>query len=300
MSGDPDWGRGFTHPLSGGGHLHVREAGEGPPLLLLHGFTGSSLTWSPAALVRLQHSFRVIAPDLPGHGLSPVPTSGEWGPGSEGAIERLASELVSLVRGLGVERFPVLGYSMGGRLALALAAGFPGAVDALILESASPGLEGEDERAERRRSDGSLADAILARGMDWFVDHWTSLPLFETRHALPASVAARVREGIRDNDPAGLAFALRRFGTGSQPSYWGRLKDLGCPTLLIAGAVDRKFARINREMAAEIPECRLVVVPGIGHTVHLESPDLWTDLVSLYLQRHSSAPGPAPVLRGGG
>jgi 2-succinyl-6-hydroxy-2,4-cyclohexadiene-1-carboxylate synthase len=202
--------------------------------------------------------------------------------------------------GLGAERFPVLGYSMGGRLALALAVGFPGSVDALILESASPGLAGEGERAERRQSDEVLADSILARGMDWFVDHWTSLPLFETRHALPASVAARVRRGIRSNDPNGLAFALRRLGTGAQPSYWGRLSDLGRPTLLLSGAADRKFARINREMATEIPESRLVVVPGIGHTVHLEAPDLWTDLVSLYLQRHSTAPGPEPVLRGSG
>jgi 2-succinyl-6-hydroxy-2,4-cyclohexadiene-1-carboxylate synthase len=205
-----------------------------------------------------------------------------------------------MMAGLGAERFPVLGYSMGGRLALALATKFPDSVEALILESASPGLDGEAQRAERRHSDEALADAILARGMDWFVDHWTSLPLFESRHALPASVAARVRQGIRENDPNGLAFALRRLGTGSQPSYWGGLSRLGCPTLLMAGAADRKFARINRAMAAEIPESRLVVVPGIGHTVHLESPDLWTDLVSLYLQRHSTATGPEPVLRGAG
>lgn len=300
MTDHPDWGRGFTHPLSGGGRLRVRETGEGPPLLLLHGFTGSSLSWDPAIVQRLGRSFRVLAPDLPGHGLSPAPEFGPGGLDTGYGVEWLASELRRLMQGGGAERFSVLGYSMGGRVALAMAVGAPESVDALILESASPGLEDEEERVARRRSDEALADAIEARGMDWFSEHWLSLPLFETRHGLPEEVVTRVHAVLRRNQPAGLAFALRRFGTGVQPSLWNDLNRVQAPTLIMAGALDKKFARINRAMAPEISGSRLVVIPGIGHTVHLEAPVLWADLVALHLQRHSIAERPPPVLRARG
>ena len=297
MTAAPDWGRGFTHPLSGGGRLRVRETGEGPPLLLLHGFTGSSLSWDPAIIQRLGRSFRVLAPDLPGHGMSPIPELGPHDSVAGHGIEWLSGELRRLMEGGGAERFSVLGYSMGGRVALAMAVGAPESIEALILESASPGLEGEEERDARRRFDDALANAIEARGMDWFSEYWPSLPLFETRHALPADVAAGVQAVLSRNDPTGLAFALRRFGTGEQRSLWHDLGRVQAPTLLMAGALDKKFARINRAMAAEIGGSRLVVIPGIGHTIHLEAPDLWADLVSLHLQRHSPAEGPSPVLR---
>jgi 2-succinyl-6-hydroxy-2,4-cyclohexadiene-1-carboxylate synthase len=297
MTAIPDWGRGFTHPLSGGGRIRVRETGEGPPLLLLHGFTGSSLSWDPAIVQRLGRSFRVLAPDLPGHGLSPVPEPDPADQDAGYGIEWLAAELRRLMEGGGAERFSVLGYSMGGRVALAMAVAFPESITALILESASPGLEDEEARADRRRSDEQLARAVMERGMDWFGEHWRSVPLFETRRGLPEAVSARLDAILLLNDPAGLAFALRRFGTGVQPSIWNDLSRVQAPTLLMAGAVDKKFARINRAMAPEIDGSRLVVIPGIGHTVHLEAPDLWADLVSLHLQRHSISQGPPPVLR---
>ena len=219
--------------------------------------------------------------DLPGHGRH----AGETDPArfTLGAVEE---ELLALTDDGPVD---LAGYSMGGRVALAFAVRHPGRVRSLVLESASPGLATEAERATRRQEDESLADWIEHTGIKAFVVRWEALPLFETQKALPAHVRGAHRARRWMNNPASLAASLRGMGTGALPSCWGSLPGLRVPVLLMAGVHDLKFVEIARRMAAELPLARLELVAGAGHTVHLEQPGAWLDLVTDFLREGREA-----------
>lgn len=253
--------------------IHGRETGR-PPLVLLHGFMGSAEGWRPLAQ-RLAAGRIVIAPDLPGHGHSSAP------PSPRGyTVERVAEGLARLAEHLGAEGADWLGYSMGGRILLAgVAEGIlrPGR---MILESTSPGLEGDAARAERRAADEQRARRLIAEGVEAFVDDWLRLPLFAT---LPEAVRRQAR-GVRvRNRPEALAAALRGGGTGSQRPYWDRLAALPLPTLLITGERDEKFTGLARRMAALLPTATWTSVAGVGHAVHLEAPEEWLGVVEGWL-----------------
>lgn len=212
--------------------------------------------------------------DLPGHGRHAGLT--------DPAHFTLEAALESL-RKAGAWPADVIGYSMGGRIALHFAAAFPGRVRRLVLESASPGLEKEAERAGRRAADESLAQRIVEEGVRAFVDGWEALPLFETQKRLDAELLVRQRERRLSNDAASLAAALLGLGTATLPQLWDRLPELRTPTLLIAGASDARFAHIARQMAARMPLAQLAIVPDSGHAVHLERPDAWLNVVAAFL-----------------
>jgi 2-succinyl-6-hydroxy-2,4-cyclohexadiene-1-carboxylate synthase len=174
---------------------------------------------------------------------------------------------------LGVERTGVLGYSMGARVALHLALAARERVAGLVLESGSPGLAGEAERSARRASDEEMAATLERDGVRAFVARWEQRPLFASQNTLPAEVRSALRRQRLRNNAQGLAHSLRGMGTGAQASLWTSLGELDAPALLIVGALDEKFCRIGRAMAAAMPRAHLAVVPGAGHAVHLEQPD---------------------------
>lgn len=263
----------------------MREAGEGPGgseegfgrrAALLHGFTGSAEAWGAAVLEGLvREGVDALAIDLPGHG-SDAGTDDPADFSLETTLGRIDSEAGRVGS--------VVGYSMGGRLALHHALRSGSAVRRLVLESASPGLEDDEARAERRAADEALADRIVRIGIERFVDEWEGLPLFASQARLPADVRARHRARRLRNDPRSLAAALRGLGTGALPSLWDRLAELSVPTLLVVGELDGKFVEIGRRMEAALPQATLAVVPGAGHTVHLERPDAWLALVTGFLR----------------
>jgi 2-succinyl-6-hydroxy-2,4-cyclohexadiene-1-carboxylate synthase len=152
-----------------------------------------------------------------------------------------------------------------------------------VLESASPGLETDDERTARRTSDEELAKRLETEGIEAFVDHWEAHPLFESQKTLPAEVRRAHRAGRLRNDARSLAAALRGLGTGALPSYWNALETCRVPTLLVVGELDSAYVEIGRRMQERMPAARLVVVPGAGHTVHLERPDAWVEAVVEFL-----------------
>ncbi len=261
-----------------GVHYAVREWGAGPPpLLLLHGFTGGGGLWEAHATALAAH-FQVIAPDLLGHGDSDAPADP-----ARYAMAHAVADLGALLDALGIERTALLGYSLGGRVALAFACEQPRRVTALILEGASPGIAEADGRARRRTADEQLARRLESDGLAAFVDAWMAQPLFATQAALPAAVRAAARETRLRNDPVGLATCLRGLGTGSQPSYWTRLHDLPMPVLLLAGEHDAKFRALADAMAERIPGATRRVVPAAGHTTHLENPAAFRQMVRAFL-----------------
>ncbi len=254
--------------------LNVRRMGNGPALLLLHGFTGSGATWQPFDWPE----YETVAVDLPGHGDSDKPASaGRY------RMERCLEDLVSLLTELGIERAAVLGYSMGGRVALHLALHEPERLWALVIESASPGIENEAERAERRRSDGELADSIMHDGVAPFVDRWQAIPLFASQSRLPANARERLRQQRLRNEPLGLANSLRGLGAGEQQPVYTRLHEIATPALLLAGADDAKYRAIAERTTGALPNARLQIVPEAGHTVHLEQPQAFSAAVREFL-----------------
>lgn len=172
---------------------------------------------------------------------------------------------------------------MGGRLALYMAARRPDVVRSLILESASPGLADAAQRRERRRQDEQLAERIESGGVAAFVDAWEQLPLFASQKHLPDEVEDKLRRQRLNNSARGLARSLRGMGTGVQPSLWAELPGIGQPTLLLAGALDAKFVAINREMAVALPDGQLRLIEKAGHTIHLEQPALFAEVVAGFL-----------------
>jgi 2-succinyl-6-hydroxy-2,4-cyclohexadiene-1-carboxylate synthase len=260
---------------------HLLMGGEGTVLVFLHGFTGSAANWE-AHMEAMTAHHRVIAVDLPGHGeTDSTPDPARY------AIEQTAGDLLALLDALKIERAHLLGYSMGGRLALYFAVHHPQRLITLTLESASPGLAEAAERSARRIQDDALAGRIERDGVSAFVDEWERLPLFATQSRLPEAERARLREGRLRNNAVGLANSLRGMGTGTQPPLWDRLTALHVPTLLVCGALDTKFVTIAQQMGALIPRAQLAVVPDAGHTVHLEQPEVFRALVLGFLQLHT-------------
>jgi 2-succinyl-6-hydroxy-2,4-cyclohexadiene-1-carboxylate synthase len=252
-------------------------SGSGPPVLLLHGFTGTMENWQPHTAV-LAESFRVLAVDLPGHGQTSAPADP-----ARYRMEQVAADLAQFVSDLTGRPANLLGYSMGGRLALYLAIHYPALVRSLILESASPGLDDVAARQVRIRQDEALAGRIEREGIEAFVNYWERVPLFASQSRLPENVRQRLRDQRLRNDPQGLTNSLRGMGTGVQPSLWKQLDDLKMPVLLLAGALDEKFVRIAQQMYDRMADARLEIVPDAGHTVHLEAPSVFQNHVLDFL-----------------
>jgi 2-succinyl-6-hydroxy-2,4-cyclohexadiene-1-carboxylate synthase len=253
------------------------NAGE-PPLLLLHGFTGGADTWAEA-IARFPPRRRVLAIDLPGHG--PLPAEARTRGGIR--IEDAVAAVLGFLDDLDLARVDLLGYSMGGRVALRMALDHPGRVRALVIESASPGIADDAERAARRRADDEMADRIGRDGLDAFVDQWMAQPLFATQARLPAGARDRERAMRMRGDPAGLAACLRGMGQGAMAPMWDALPSLQAPALLLAGELDAKYRDLAAKMAARMSRARVVIVPGAGHAAHLEAPGAFTELVDRFL-----------------
>ena len=257
--------------------LHANVQGDGEPLLLLHGFTGSHRNWE-AFIPRWSKQFQVIAVDLLGHGLSDCPADPQ-----RYSMEHTVRDLTSLMDQLGVRQANVLGYSMGGRVALSLAIMAPDRVSRLILESASPGLRTSVERNSRIAGDEALADRIERDGIEAFVDYWENIPLFQSIKQLPDEVQRSAREQRLRNNLLGLANSLRGLGTSAQPSWWERLSELTLPVCLIAGEKDEKFDLIARELNKAVPQSVYTKVSDAGHIVHMEQSHTFDTIVLKFL-----------------
>ena len=255
----------------GGMTWTVRVGGRGRPVLFLHGFTGSSLSW--AGIAGLGSRVRAIVPDLPGHG----------GTGWERAsVEQTADDLATIVRSLGAPRVDVVGYSMGARIALRLAADHPDTVGRLVLESPSAGIADPTTRAARVAEDAERARLVVTEGIEAFAARWEAEPVLAGEAALPDGARARQAAIRRSHAPIGLAASLVYAGQGAMEPLHDRLAAIASPTLVVAGVDDPVRARAE-EVAAAIPGARLALVPGAGHAPHLERPDRFHALLFDFL-----------------
>lgn len=241
-----------------------REASE--TIIFLHGFTGSTKTWVPI-IEQLPDSVRCITVDLMGHGKTDSPSDA-----NRYIMYEQVMDLHELFLFLNVTNFTLVGYSMGGRIALAYALAFPKHVKRLVLESASPGLQSEADRLARITADEKLAKKMEIEGLSSFIDFWQDIPLFHSQKKLGEIKLHSIREERMQQAVLGLANSLKGMGTGRQPSYWSRLNELKITVIIITGELDEKFTIIAKQMTELIRYSQHLEVSGAGHAIHVENP----------------------------
>jgi 2-succinyl-6-hydroxy-2,4-cyclohexadiene-1-carboxylate synthase len=251
-------------------HYSVHGKLAQPSILFLHGFLGDGRDFD-GVIAHLTDQFCCIMVDLPGHGQTRVEGGDE-----QYTIVSTAKALIQWLDEIGIPRCFLVGYSMGGRLALYLAIHFPQRFPKVVLESASPGLKTEQERQERLQRDFQLADQLEA-DFPSFLTHWYQQPLFQLLQQHPEFEQMMQRRS--QNCPFEIAKSLRYLSTGRQPSLWSLLETHRQPLLLLVGGRDRKFCQINQEMAERCPTARLAIVPECGHAIHLEQPAAFANWV---------------------
>ena len=227
--------------------------------------------------------FTVWGFDLPGHGKTAV-----LGDETYYRMEAIAASLIQVMDMLAIAPCHLLGYSMGGRLALYLAIHYPQYFQSVILESASPGLKTEQERRDRRQRDHAIAQRLEQENFESFLDWWYGLPLFQTLRAHPTYQEMLARR--RHNNPSEVARSLRQMSTGQQPSLWTKLTDLAAPCFWIIGGEDKKFIRIAQQAQAHHPKIQLHCLKSIGHNVHQEAPNDFVSLIQQCLKQKNSMP----------
>ena len=248
-----------------------------PPVLFLHGFLGSGSEWD--GLVRhFADRFFCITVDLPGHGQS----IGRTDPSAYSFLGA-RDAIVSIVDRLQIRNVNLIGYSMGGRLALSVAIHAPSVFANVVLESSSPGLETPKDRAERIVQDDELASEIESNELSTFLDRWYAQPIFFSLQAMP-ELLNRLKTARLRQRPDELARALRGLSTGRQPSYWRLLARMNVPLLLVTGELDQKYMRIGENMSDLCKEARTTIVPGAGHNTHVENPEAFIRVVDSFLE----------------
>lgn len=261
--------------------LHVRRSGAGKRVILVHGFTQSSLSWAGIA-EDVGRDHEVVVPDLPGHGDSPR------------AFGDLAAAADQLAESCGKGTY--VGYSLGGRICLHLALRRPILVERLVLVGTSAGLEDFDERAKRRQADETLALRLAEggdAGLPAFIDSWLDGVLFEHLNEREADRPSRLVNHASD-----LAGALRHFGLGLQLPLWEQVRGLHMPVLVVAGEKDAKFVALGERLAASIGTNALfLLVPNAGHAVPFEQPLAFSTLVRSFAAGEVWPP-PAPAAAG--
>ena len=248
--------------------------GEGTPIVMLHGFTGSTKTWQHVKSA-FGSGYQIIAIDLPGHGKTQA--------SHVRTMEMCCTDLHALFQFLGLEKIHLVGYSMGGRTALSYALNYPAMIQSLILESASPGIADESERRLRMEADEKLAERIERDGVQAFVDYWQDIPLFVSQKSLPSKVQEDIRRERLSQTTEGLAQSLRAMGTGAQEPWWSHLESFECPVKLIVGELDPKFIAMNKKMQKHLKSSKMNICDNAGHAVHVEKPEIFGKLVRKFI-----------------
>jgi pimeloyl-ACP methyl ester carboxylesterase len=219
--------------------IHYAVEGEGPPLVLQHGFSGTLQRWYWAGYVEaLKSRYRLILPDARGHGRSDKPHD----PAAY-TLEAQAADVAAVMDHAGVEKAHYWGFSMGGRIGFALARDFPGRIERLVIGGAHPYARVLPE-----------SDRVDGRDPDLFVRR-----LYGRTGAALDALPPEVRNELFANDFIALA-----AGMGDWPSLEDVLPKMRMPCLLYVGDRDPYLEKMVR-VAASIPDARFFVLPGLDH-----------------------------------
>jgi 2-succinyl-6-hydroxy-2,4-cyclohexadiene-1-carboxylate synthase len=268
------------HPTPDGTTLVVRTIpGSGNPLVLLHGFTGDGTTMEAVA-EGARRGRPAVMIDLIGHGESDAPDRLE-----PYHMPSVVDQVLSIVGSQPYGTVHLAGYSMGGRVALSMAARAPWYFASVTSISSTAGIDDPVERQARHDADQARADQLLAMGVEAFVEEWLQLPLFAPLVAglSPDAMAATVTQRNRST-AIGLANSLRATGTGSMPPVWDSLASLRSPLLAMVGSLDERYVELAGRLADVCPFGEHAVIPDAGHALPLENPDAVATLLGDFLE----------------
>jgi pimeloyl-ACP methyl ester carboxylesterase len=241
--------------------LHVREAGSGLPVVLLHAFPLSSAMWLEQRN-GLGDVCRLVTPDLRGFGGSQLGYD-------EPSLDHMADDVAALLDTLGLDRVVLGGLSMGGYVAMALLRRHLDRVSGLLLADTIASPDAEAARANRHR----IADALDESGATQvLLDDVFPALTGDTTAAERPMVLGRVRALVEDAPPAAAAWAQRAMA--ARPDSFDTLRTVTVPALVVAGEQDALSSVADAQaMVDALPEARLVVVPRSGHLTAVEAPD---------------------------
>lgn len=254
-------------------HLHIK--GEGKPIVCLHGFSENLSTWE---LLDLK-GYQLILIDLIGHGKSDKPHQGKYY-----RLKVLIKHINKLIFQLGLKKYSIAGYSMGGRIALAYALEYPCEIDTLILESASYGECGLKNRLKRRIDDLKLAKSLRGKGIEWFNQYWSGLNIFESQRKLPKAITDEISKRRLANVPHALSNTLLCTGQGIFPCLKNQIVSLSIPILYISGESDEKYRQTGSDFEKLNTNARHVIIPGCGHNTHIEDPYTFEKVLKQFLE----------------
>ena len=250
--------------------------GDGEPIVCFHGFSESSYTWDSINLP----DYRLIRIDLIGHGDSDIPEEGE-----AYTIPKMIEDLHTVIYHMVGDRYYLMGYSMGARIALSYALEYESEIKGLILESGSVGIASDAERLERRKADEDLAIRIEDHDGAWFATRWAEAPIFESQKQLSEGVEELIYLRRSNNSTYALACTLRGSGQGVMPYVGDKLEKFSVEGLYVSGALDTKYTTIGRDVFGKLPNFKHVIVEGAGHNVHIEKPQMFEQAVLDFLHK---------------
>lgn len=238
-------------------------------LVFLHGFMGSSQSLA-SLMTPLSDRCRCIAFDLPGHGKSlfaKIDPNGKLN-----TVEDVACLILRDLDALGIDRFSLYGYSMGGRIAQNITILAPQRITCLIMESVSFGIEDTDERQARYERDQHLLSGIKTKAdFAAFLAGWHNLPLFRT---LPGTPLYRLLIDEKlDNDISELRQALKIMSVGHHPCFAESLSRLSIPMFYFCGEKDEAYSSVAISVKKLLPGLRVTVFKGASHNIHAQYPD---------------------------
>ncbi len=259
--------------------LSYREAGQGPAVVLLHGFTGNSRNWALQIRPLVEGGFRTVSPDLRGHGLSGRPED----PGAY-AITRLAADIVALADHLGLDRFFLAGHSMGGMVAQEVALVAADRVRGLVLVDTSHGPFDLADRARREE----LVRIAREQGMEAVFEYqFNHSPLASVYQQMPEENVRVWRQEFVMTAPA--AYVGGQAAMTGRRDTLPRLATLAIPALVVVGSGDTPFVEPSQRMAAALPQGELRIIEGAGHSPMFEAPGEFTALLLEFLRRAAGA-----------
>lgn len=252
----------MAHLDRDGVRIRYDRLGDGPVVLLSHGYTASRHMWAGNVPALVDAGHTVVTWDQRGHGDSDYPTD----PDAYG--EALAvGDMAAVLDEVGAERAVIAGMSLGGYLSLAFHLAHPGRTAALVLVDTGPGFRSDDARAAWNRTAEQYASDFMARGLD-------ALAVSAERSEVDRSV---------HRDATGLAAAARGLLVQHDDRVIGSLPTIAVPTLVVVGDADEPFLSAAGYMAAKVPAAREVVIEGAGHASNIDQPEAFNRAVVEFL-----------------
>lgn len=246
-------------------------------IVAFHGFMGVGEDFAPLAQTS---GLDIETPDLIGHGAFQCedPTQYSLDAQLEYWFGRIPKGSI------------LIGYSMGGRLALQFACRYPEHLSGLVLIGSTPGIADPNERANRHNWDALQADRIRELGIEGFYHAWQRLPIIETQERIEHAIQTKMKANRLAQNIEGLANSMTHFGTGTMPDCWDALPNLMIPTLLVVGEDDFKYRGIASRMIERLPKdlAEFTVISDAGHCAHLEAVLNSAELLKQWLKRYFS------------